>query len=132
MAWITPYTDWSDGSMFTYEDWNRIAGNINYLYPAANVPTATHNDFLTKSMWDTALSGLQVLIYVSGLQSEVPSHDMTADNMNAMEDLIQALYDRIALNLAQGVAMVYAGDDIYSAGDGTYTGIAENYARGGT
>ncbi len=131
MAWVTPYTEWSDGSMFTYEDWNRIAGNINYLYPSANVPTVTHNDFLTKAMWDAALSGLQILIYASGLQSEVPSYDMTADNMNTMEDLIQALYDRIALNLAQGVAMIYAGTDIYAASDGTYMGIAENYARGG-
>ena len=32
MAWQTPYTSWSNGNLFTYEDMNRITGNINYLY----------------------------------------------------------------------------------------------------
>lgn len=131
MAWVTPYTDWSDGNMFTYEDWNRIAGNINYLYSAANIPTATHNDFLTKAMWTAAINALQTLIYATGLNADVPGSTMNAEAINAIEDLIQQLYDRIGLNLRQTVATAFAGDDIYAANAGQYTDIAENYTRGG-
>lgn len=132
MAWVTPYTDWSDGQMFTYNDWNRIAGNINHMYPAANIPTVTQNDFLTKQIWDTAIAALQTLIYVTGLAADVPGEDLTADTMNALESLIQGLYDRIALNLAQAVAVVYSGDDLYAAVSGSYPDVAENYVRGGS
>lgn len=32
MAWVTPKTDWSDGDYFDISDYNRIIGNVNYLY----------------------------------------------------------------------------------------------------
>ena len=32
MAWITPKTNWVDGENFDKADFNRITGNVNYLY----------------------------------------------------------------------------------------------------
>lgn len=131
MAWTTPFTGWSEENFFTFEDWNRIAGNINYLYAAANIPTATQNDFLTKAMWTAAINALQTLIYVTGLNADVPGTDMTAETMNTIEDLIQKLYDRIGLNLMQTVATAYSGDNLYVSESGSYPGVAEQYTRGG-
>lgn len=131
MAWVTPYTDWSEENRFTHEDWNRIAENINYLYSAANIPNVTQNDFLGRTIWAAAIDALQTLIYATGLQAETPGDDMTAETMNALESLIQQLYDRIALNLLQKIAMPYAGDDLFVANDGAYLEVTENYTRGG-
>lgn len=32
MAWTTPKTNWASGDFCTYDDINRIIGNIDYLY----------------------------------------------------------------------------------------------------
>lgn len=32
MAWITPKTNWQDGDYFDKDDYNRIIGNVDYLY----------------------------------------------------------------------------------------------------
>lgn len=129
MAWQTPKTNWSNGNRFTYIDMNRITGNINYLYPGANLPTYTQNDFLTKNGWDALLSALDLLVTTSGLDATVPGDAMTGDTMNEVEGLILDLKERIELNAAQAVANIYAGDDIYTAAAGSYPN-AENYVRG--
>lgn len=130
MAWTTPVTNWSNGNNFTHDDMNRICGNINYLYPAAALPSYTQNDILTTNDWEDMAKALFTLIEVSGITGEVPVSNMTADTINAVEGLIQEIYDRINLNMAQEVATVYAGDDLYAAAMGSYTDIAENYVRG--
>lgn len=35
MAWITPKTDWLSSDYFNVEDYNRIRGNIQYVYEYA-------------------------------------------------------------------------------------------------
>ena len=35
MAWITPKTDWTSSDYFNVEDYNRIRGNIQYVYEYA-------------------------------------------------------------------------------------------------
>ena len=35
MAWITPKTDWESSDYFNIEDYNRIRGNIQYVYEYA-------------------------------------------------------------------------------------------------
>jgi hypothetical protein len=129
MAWIEPVTNWSNGNRFTYADMNRITGNVNYLYPAANLPTYTQNDFLTRSGWDALLSALDTLVTATGLDATVPGDAMTGDTMNEVESLILALKERIELRAAQAVATIYAGDGIYTADAGQYPN-AENYVRG--
>lgn len=130
MAWTYTYTDWSNGNNFTHEDMNRISGNINYLYPAAALPTYTQNDILTTTDWAELVKALMALINASGVSGEAPGSILTADTINQVERLIQDIYDRINLNMAQEVATVYAGDDLYAAATGSYTDISENYVRG--
>lgn len=132
MAWITPKTDWSNGNRFTFDDMNRIAGNVNFLYPAANLKADwTQNDMLTLSAWNDLLDALQTLIYASGVSASVPGSDMTGDTMNEVEDLIQRINDRIELNLAQAPATIYSGMyHLYAANSGAYVGVAMNYSRG--
>lgn len=129
MAWTTPFTNWSNGNRFTYNDMNRITGNINYLYPGASLPIYTQNDFLTRSGWDAVLSALDTLVLATGLDATVPGDAMTGDTMNEVEELIQRLHDRIELNARQYVASIYVGDGIYTAAVGAYPN-AENYVRG--
>lgn len=130
MAWTYTYINWSNGNNFTHDDMNRINANINYLYPAAALPTFTQNDILTTTNWSDMLSALSALVNASGVSGTVPGSTLTADTINAVEGLIQDIYDRINLNNAQGVATVYVGDDLYAAAAGSYTDISENYVRG--
>lgn len=124
MAFTYTYTEWSNGNNFTYTDMNRINENINEMYPAAALPTYTNNDILTTMDWQDMINALQVLLSVSGVGGSLPGSTLTADTINEIESLIQAIYDRINLNNAQEVANIYANDDLYSAD------IAENYVRG--
>ena len=131
MAWITPKTDWSNGNRFTYNDANRIAGNINFLYPAANVKDDyTQDDYLSVTDFNAWTTNLTALVSVSGLTAVVSGYDGTAETFNSIESLLSDLYIRIQLNNEQKVANIYAGDDLYAASDGQYTGVTENYSRG--
>ena len=130
MAWITPKTDWSNGNRFTYEDANRIAGNINFLYPAANLNDSyTKNDFLSTTDFDAWTANLSALVSVSGLTAVVSGYDGTAETFNSIESLLSDLYVRIQLNNEQKVANIYAGDDLFVSNNGSY-GNTENYSRG--
>lgn len=131
MAWITPKTNWSN-ELMTYSDMNRIAGNVNFLYPAANLKDDyTQNDYLTVARYAALESALSTLIAVSGYRGTVPAWSDTPETLNALESLIQGLNDRIALNLAQAPATIYAGQyHLYAAASGGYPGVAMNYSRG--
>lgn len=125
MAWQTPVVTWSSVDRVTYDDLNRIAGNINYLYPLANLKDDyTQNDFFTSAEFAAWTSALEILVAVSGVTSSVPGWDSTPEFFNEIEGLIQALSDRIELNLRQAPATIYAGDDLY------VSGAPENYVRG--
>lgn len=131
MSWITPVIDWSESDRMTTTDINRIAGNLNYLYPAAALKeNYTQNDFITYEEWASIISSLSDLVTVSGLSADVPGFDMDAATFNAVEDLTADLSERIELNTAQAVATAYAGDDLYSAAAGSYTDTTDNYTRG--
>lgn len=130
MAWIEPKTNWSNERM-THADMNRIAGNVNYLYPAASLKDDyTNNDYLTAAQYADLTDALNSLILTSGYTGSVPAWSATPETLNELETLILGLYNRIALNLAQAVSTIYAGDDLYSAASGQYPNIAEDYSRG--
>ena len=43
MSWTTPKTNWQSGDFFSYVDYNRITGNIEYLYTEiGETPTGTY------------------------------------------------------------------------------------------
>lgn len=126
MAWTTPKTDWSDADMFTYDDINRQAGNINYLLPGANLKDDyTQDDVITLSEWEALLDALQTLIDTTEftLDGDFPDTSTTGLNFNNVEDLTQDLYDWIELLDRQHAARIYAGDVLYTSAR------PENYAR---
>lgn len=132
MAWIQPKTDWVQSDHVTYEDLNRIFGNVNILAGSAMKEDFTKNDFLTAQQWDQLISCLRslelatrVVAVVSSVTSvTVPGRDMTAQTFNDAETLTLALRERIAYMFRQKAAIGYAGDPIYAST------VPDNYTRG--
>lgn len=129
MAWTTPVTDRVQGAMHTGTDQNRIAGNLDYLateltthqlYTGSSVQktTYTQNDYITADDWADILSVLQAMINELALETEETADDSrTYTNMNAVESLTLAIYDRLQLLLSQANNNHYSGDDIYAQGN---------------
>lgn len=128
MAWVTPKTDWADTDYFTYADINRIDGNLNVLYPSADLKTDFDNDdIITVTQWQAVLDTLDTIIETTGysIDAEDTSPSMTAAayNFNIVESLTQSLSDWIDLLNRQASARIYSGDDLYSSAR------PENYSR---
>ena len=127
MAWITPITDRTDGARHTLTDQNRIAGNLDWLvtelsahelYSGQTVDKVvyTYNDYIAVNDWSNLLEVLVDLLTATSLeQSETVTDDMTWQNMNAVESLTLAVYERYQKLLAQANANHYAGDGSYTA-----------------
>ena len=125
MAWIEPKTDWTDADFVTYQDMNRIMGNINYLLPSANLKDDyTQNDFVKAAEWAALLNAMNILAQSMLLSLAVPGSDMTSSTFNDVESMSLMLKERQDLIFAQEVATIYAGDGYMSADP------AENYVRG--
>lgn len=125
MEWITPKTDWSPNDNVTYEDMNRISGNINYLYQQTIVRTDyTANDIVTLAEWSSIVSAILDLAKGLGVVDAVPDMNVTADNFNDVEELTLATKEMIELIFIQISANIYAGDDLYISKS------PENYTRG--
>lgn len=128
MAWITPITDRGAGAVHTVTDQNRIANNLDYLageltthqlYTGATVQktTYTKNDYITVDDWADILSVLNAMIEALALETEGTADDSTTyTNMNTVESLTLAIYDRLQLLLSQANLNHYAGDSIYPQG----------------
>jgi len=128
MAWITPVTDRVQGAMHTVTDQNRIAQNLDWLatelttyqlYTGATVQktTYTKNDYITVDDWADILSVLNAMIEALALETEGTADDSTTYmNMNTVESLTLAIYDRLQLLLSQANLNHYAGDSIYTEG----------------
>lgn len=127
MAWVTPKTDWTSADMFTYEDANRITGNLNYINADAGLKeTYTQDDVLTVFDWTMILSALSTVISTTGYrlsEDEFPDNSASALNFNRVEDLTQSLNDWIELLDRQEAARIYTGDTWYASV------TPENYAR---
>lgn len=132
MAWTTPKTDWTDEDLFSKDDMRRISANINYLNPSANLKTNWGlNDFLHVNDWNALLAALKDIVETIQIDSDViTSTTLNSATVNAIEQQLQDLYDKVEINDRQHVADIYFGDDLYFANDGQYPGIAENYVRG--
>lgn len=125
MTWITPKTDWSPNDNVTYEDMNRISGNINYLYQQTIIRADyTENDIVTLSEWKAIIDAVLNLAKGLGVINTVPDMDITADNFNDVEELTLATKEMIELIFKQTSANIYAGDDLYISDS------PENYTRG--
>lgn len=128
MAWITPKTDWAETDYFTYVDANRIAGNLNHIYPTAALKDDyDDDDVVTASEWTAVLGTLDAIISATGYtidaEALAPSMIAAAYNFNTVESLTQSLKDWIELLDRQHAAAVFTGDNLYTSG------VPENYSR---
>ena len=129
MAWITPITDRTDGARHTLTDQNRIAGNLDWLTtetsarqlysgPSVTKTAYTYNDYMDVTYWPNLLEVLTALITALNVTAEETATDaMTWQNMNAVESLTLAVYERYQMLLRQANANNYSGDGNYSADD---------------
>lgn len=131
MSWQTPFTQWTQTSRVTYADMNRIAGNINYLLPSANLyDRYTANDFVTVTDWENICNALIRLITLSNVNEYFSlTWSLTSNTFNTIERITGVIYDALTIYDMQHVADNYAGDDLYSSSWGSY-GNTENYVRG--
>lgn len=129
MAWITPITDRTDGARHTLTDQNRIAGNLDWLAtetrshqlysgPSVTKTAYTYNDYMDVTYWPNLLEVLTALQSALNIEAtETATDDMTWQNMNAVESLTLAVYERYQMLLRQANANNYSGDGSYSADD---------------
>ena len=137
MAWITPVTDRTDGARHTLTDQNRIAGNLDWLAtetrshqlysgPSVTKSAYTYNDYMDVTYWPNLLEVLTALQSALNIEAtETATDDMTWQNMNVVESLTLAVYERYQLLLSQANANNYSGDGSYSA-----DGVGAIYAGG--
>ena len=130
MAWIEPVTDRTDGARHTLSDQNRIAGNLDWLAtetrshqlysgPSVTKTAYTYNDYMDVTYWPNLLEVLTALQSALNIEAtETATDDMTWQNMNAVESLTLAVYERYQLLLKQANINHYAGDGSYTM-DGT-------------
>lgn len=125
MAWVEPVTDWLPSSRFTYDDMNRICGNLNYLVGSSKFKVNWgENDILTVSDWDAVKTLANNLGRAYNIAFRSITNDMTASNIDELETLIANLKQPLDLVHAQRAARVYAGDA------GLYAGV-DAYTQGG-
>lgn len=132
MAWIEPITTWGEGDTYTYEDWNRVIIDGDFLLPLGNIDSymMTENDFLTLEAWEFVVNALYDRAVELNLGPvSKPTARMRASNFNALETLLVIIKEREDLLARQVASRVYVGDDIYASSMGQYTDITENYVR---
>lgn len=129
MAWITPITDRTDGAQHTLTDQNRIAGNLDWLAtetrshqlysgPSVTKSAYTYNDYMDVTYWPNLLEVLTALQSALNIEAtETATNDMTWQNMNTVESLTLAVYERYQMLLRQANANNYSGDGSYTADD---------------
>ena len=141
MAWVTPVTDRTDGSaMMTYQDMDRITGNLKWLYDACVSSSITisgsaisktswdRNDILTTSFWAELKTCLQnVCNAVSYTPPDSVSDSMIWNNINLVEKIEFDCYDILSAYVyvprlnhyvgdKLGTANLYAGDPFNAGG----------------
>lgn len=129
MAWITPVTDRVNGAWHTLADQNRIAGNLDWLAtetrsrqlyngPAITKTAYVYNDYIAINEWANILEVLTALMNALNIEAaETATDAMTYENMNTVESLTLAVYNKYQLLLSQANANHFAGDGGYSAND---------------
>ena len=141
MSWTTPVTDRTDGtSTMTYQDMDRITGNLKWLYDAcvsSSIPIAgsaisktswTRDDIITTTFWTELLTCLEnVCTALNYTPPIVANSNMTWNNINAVEDIELVCYNMLAAYVYRtrlnhyvgdklGTSYLYAGDSFNAGG----------------
>lgn len=101
-TWTTPVTDRTDGTArMTYEDMNRITGNVAYLqeqiYGSASISKTswTYNDIIEKSFWETMLTSLRAMAAITSVTVLTMTNDMEFNNINNVEAMSFNIYSEL-------------------------------------
>ena len=127
MSWTTPKTNWQSGDFFSYVDYNRITGNIEYLYTEiGETPTGTYTvmditGFLLAPDYNPVSADVINLYNWLGLSDvydpiewkDVYSMPWTSKELNAIEGLLDLCKTAID-NGAEPINRIYCGDETYS------------------
>ena len=120
--WLDPKTDWTDEDRVTFEDMNRICGNINHIFPSAKLfDKYTPNHYVELQHWQKILSSIKILTSTLGLSVELPTEEVISGNFNIVEEITEHCKRRIDLIAIQKVATIYTGNDIV---------LGQSYVRG--
>lgn len=133
--WVTPVTNRTNGSArMTYEDMNRITGNLAYLYDLCrsegiaitgsrySKTSWSRNDIITVSEWTELLGCLANAKTAVGYTQTAPTRSLTYTNINTIERQTQAVYNIINSydmlpNMNHWVGdLYYAGDSLNAGG----------------
>lgn len=121
MAWITPVTNRQTGmSRMTYQDMNRITGNIDYVYDViadlgytiigGRVPKTSwfRDDIIDNINWNQT-KGVLLNLYdaIGETPADYPGASMSYSNINIIESLTLYLYN-------------FAFADYLATGEGVY------------
>lgn len=127
MSWTTPKTNWQSGDFFSYVDYNRITGNIEYLYAEiGETPTGTYTvmditGFLLAPNYNPVSADVINLYNWLGLSDvydpiewkDVYSMPWTSKELNAIEGLLGLCKTAID-NGVEPINRIYCGDETYS------------------
>lgn len=141
MSWTTPVTDRTDGtSTMTYQDMDRITGNIKWLYDAcvsSSIPIAgsaisktswARDDIITTTFWTELLTCLENVCTALNYTPPIAANsNMTWNNINAVEDIELVCYNMLAAYVylprlnhyvgdKLGTSYLYAGDSFNAGG----------------
>lgn len=102
MAWIEPVTDrQSGGSLMTYEDMNRITGNVAYLQEALlgsatmSKTTWTQDDFISVTIWHEIIDSIDEMADMLGVINLGMTDEMIYTNINYVESLCLQIYNAL-------------------------------------
>ncbi len=127
MSWTTPKTNWQSGDFFSYVDYNRITGNIEYLYTEiGETPTGTYTvmditGYLLAPEYNPVSADVINLYNWLGLSDvydpiewkDIYSMPWTSKELNAIEGLLDLCKTAID-NGAEPINRIYCGDETYS------------------
>lgn len=122
MAWQEPTLDWSSADRFTFEDMNRICGNLNDLAGDNSLKTTwTNNDFLSLDAWKAVTARIAQLTAAANLNPVLIDTRVTAENVQEIEQAAADVKVYFDLVVAASKYPLYTNQ--------TYAGMT--YARGG-
>ena len=127
MSWTTPKTNWQSGDFFSYVDYNRITGNIEYLYTEiGETPTGTYTvmditGYLLAPNYNPVSADVINLYNWLGLSDvydpiewkDIYSMPWTSKELNAIEGLLGLCKTAID-NGVEPINRIYCGDETYS------------------
>lgn len=115
IGWQEPFTDWTPGSLVSYEDMNRIGGNLNWLLNQSTEEsvkeTWTQDDLVRVDDWKVIIGAIKALSLWAGVEVEIPTTALSPVNFNRAESATLRLKDPVELIWSQENR--YFNDDVF-------------------